>query len=100
MKLSHAIAVLKHTGTLEPIGTLSSAMKDQIALHEKNLAALKVARKAVTSSARRVRELARVAEAVYPVGTFKEVSAPKKIPARRKTMADRTTPPVIASPGN
>jgi hypothetical protein len=92
MKLTHALAIFKHAQTLESVGTLSSAMKTQVTLHEKNIAALVVARKAVTSSARRIRELARVAEAVYAPGTFTAVSAPKKIPARRKTMADRAAP--------
>jgi hypothetical protein len=97
MKLSHALAVLKHAQTLESVGSLSSAMKTQVTLHEKNIAALVVARKAVTSSARRIRELAKVADAVYPAGTFKDVSASKKIPARRKTMADRAAPQPTAS---
>ena len=89
MKLTHAIAVLKHAQTLESVGTLSSAMSDVVKLYDRNIVALKAARKAVTLTARRVRELAKVAEAVYAPGTFKDVSAPKKIPARRKTMADR-----------
>jgi hypothetical protein len=90
MKLSHALAVLKHAQTLEPVGTLSSNMKQQVALHEKNIAALVVARKAVTSSARRIRELAKVAEAVHPAGSFTAVTTAKKIPARRKQMVEKT----------
>lgn len=93
MKLTHALAVLKHAQTLESVGTLSSAMKTQVTLHEKNIAALVVARKAVTSSARRIRELAKVAEAVHPEGTFTAVSTPKKIPARRKQAATTTVQP-------
>jgi hypothetical protein len=82
MKLTHAIAVLKHAQTLESVGTLSSAMKAQVENYEKNIVALKAARKTVTLTARRVRELAKVAEAVYAPGTFKDVDA-KKIPTRK-----------------
>ena len=91
MKLSHALAVLSHAKTLEPVGTLSDAMAKQVKVYETNLAALKTARKAVTLSARRVRELARIAEAVHAPGAFKDVDVKptKKVPAQRKTMADR-----------
>jgi hypothetical protein len=82
MKLTHAIAVLKHAQTLESVGTLSSAMKAQVENYEKNIVALKAACKTVTLTARRVRELAKVAEAVYAPGTFKDVDA-KKIPTRK-----------------
>ena len=91
MKLTHALAVLKHAQTLESVGSLSSAMKTQITLHEKNIAALVVARRAVTSSARRVRELAKIAEAVYPAGSFKDVDAkPTKKPAKSATPATKS----------
>ena len=39
MKLTHALAVLKHAQTLDPIGSLSGAMKAQVALHDKATAA-------------------------------------------------------------
>jgi hypothetical protein len=84
MKLSHALAVLKHAQTLESVGSLSTAMKTQVELYDKNIATLKSARKAVTLSARRARELARIAEAVYPAGSFRDVDVkPTKIPARK-----------------
>jgi hypothetical protein len=59
-------------------------VKAQVETYDKNIVALKAARKAVTLTARRVRELAKIAEAVYAPGTFKDVDVkPTKIPARK-----------------